>query len=372
MAEVYETRVSAGSNRVRSASVSQNFGGEASVAVEVYGTASPGSQVAWELHKNGAVIDSKTFDVPDPAPTGGLDIRMGEYRGLQSQPGDLGSFSQTPPEFLVRPGHDSSLNDAYTSAVAFVPTGPVDTEQKAREALSAAGYSLVINDGPGAWRGQPPESFAFEDVGILEYLQATLLKTGARYWIEGVTVYIDGSAAPSSFSLPQGDQHLITGYSYSEDYPTALEPTPEPEPNREDYFSNCPEYRQKIDNYEPPPKTPETVPQGEFVYVGEAGEGYDYTIITRKNTYNRHLLSTEVREQGYVDTPSGKVFAEKAVTTTRFTYHSKCPDALTGVTEETYIAPDLSDLPQGDVEVADAEQIWNALVNQLDFARHAA
>lgn len=391
MPETYESRASSGSARVRSASVTQAFNSETSVAVERYGVAKP-TGLALTLYHNGALVESESYNFGVDEETGGRDLIHGVYVGARNAAADLGQYQGTQPGFLAKPSYDADLGDAYPSATATDGPG-VGTEQRARTALAAAGYSLVVYDGPGIWRKEPEDDTG--DIDTLSFLQSTLLATGARYWIEASTVYIDGRSIPVSFSLPSGDEHLITAHTWADELalespvdpedPALPEPTPEelelpPEPVADDYLSQCPDYTGTPPGYVPPEPTPEEPLSGTYEYVMEAGIGLDRTRVTRKNTYSAGSLQrTEATEEGVISTPAGNQFKLRLKAVTAIIYHPDCPSAILQQRDSTYIAPEMSAIYKTQIDpntgqvgtatrtdVEQAEDLYNALLSKTN------
>lgn len=354
-----EYRCTSPQGRVRSASVSSAFGEQPSISLEVYGTTPPQS-FTLELLQDGILLVSKNYVLNDPSETGGYDIRVGEYRGGTARPRDLGQHSPPYAGLENVPMGSSATLDDFFGAVSTTNPNADPPETQARDALAGAGIALVVIDGPGVWR-EPPEgdSMAFEDTSAEEYLGSTLLKTGARWWLDGDTLTIDGSAAPATFALPASDLNLITGYSYADETPDLEPPSPDPAPRREDYLSTCPEY-------EPPPgeepveRSPETIMQGVFRYRGEVGEGDERFEYERVNIYYGRLEQSELIERGFINTPAGRVFGVRSRVLSKYQYHPMCKEAVVKETNQTFAAPDMSEAGTN-TDVEEAEATWLAL-----------
>lgn len=371
----YEASATTPAGRVKSASVSLAFGQAAQVSADVYGTVEP-SSLTLSLLKDGVQDGSETYPLTGDG-SGGYDLRSGEYRGAQGPVADFGRYQSADSSVLAKPSYDADLGDAYPSATATTGTGG-STEARARTALSAAGFSLVLFNGPGIYRGEPETDSG--DVETLSFLQSTLLATGARWWVEGTTFYIDGRGVSAFFGVPSSDNDILTGYSYREEtslpgYEPGVDPDPEPtdeeleglppEPIVDDYLSQCPDYIGTPPGYVPPEPTPEDVLSGVYEYVMEAGEGDDKTRVTRKNTYSAGILqSTEASEMGVISVPTGKEFRLRLKTTTTFIYHPDCPQAIVQQRDSTYVAPELSNIPGSATapEVEQAADLYNALL----------
>ena len=355
----FETRATSAAGRVRSATVSQNFGQETSLQVDVYGTNVPGN-LTLALWVDGAEQTSKAYALNEPVETGGYDLRYGPYTGSSNTPRDLGLYKAASSGVEnVNYGTGATLDDFF-AGISYDPNPQINPETEARDALAANGYSLVIVDGPGIWRAPPEgDTSSFGDTSIAEFLQATLLNTGARWWLEGTVLTIDGSAAPYGFALPEADKHLITSYSYADEYPEVTEPTPDEAPDREDYLSQCPDY-EPPPGYEKPEKTPETIMQGVFRYPSQVGTGDERVEYERVNYYNGRLYKSELLERGNVNTPSGVIFKERTRTVTEFTHHPMCKEAVIKEVSTTYAAPDMSSAGTG-TDVEEAEATWLAL-----------
>ena len=355
----YETRVSSPTGRVRTASVTQAFNQETALSLETLGDAVPDT-FTLSLYKNGVQQSSDNYTLHDPLERGGWDVRLKAYTGASSQPQDLGQHS--PPYAgleNVPMGTDATLDDWFDNISTFDPN-PADSETQARDALATAGITLVVIDGPGIWRQKPEgDTMAFEDTSSMDYLQATLLKTGARWWLTGNVLTIDGSAAPNTFARPPEDEHIITAHTHNNEVPTVEEPDPEEPPDREDYLSQCPDY-EPPPGYEPPPKTPETLMQGVFRYPSKVGSGDEEVEYERVNTYNGRLIRTELIETGTINTPTGKVRGVRARSVTTFRHHPMCKEAVVEEVTQTFAAPDMSEAG-ANTDVEEAEATWLAL-----------
>ena len=363
--------------RVRSVSVSESFGAERQVEATFFGDAAPGS-VTLETLQDGVSAGTQTYDLAGGEEQGGFDLQTGPYRGRNSLAAELGRFKNANTFFTAKPAFDAELGDAYPSGAISTPGS--STESRARDALTTAGYNLVVYDGPGIYRGEPEQDTG--DVDTLSFLQSTLLATGARYWITEDTVYIDGRALPAGFALPSSDAHLITAYSWRDEFAldgydpaTEPEPTPTdeelelpPEPDAEDYKSQCPDYSGQPPGYEPPEVTPEDG-DGTFTYTMTAGTGDDLTRVTRTNTYDTgRLVRAEATEEGVINTPNGKVFALKTKNVTTARYHPLCPQAMVQQLDQTFVAPELTDLSgeTSPTQIEQAEDLYNALLGKTN------
>ena len=373
----YEARATSPQGRVKAVSVSESYGSQRTVEATLFGSAAP-SSVTLRALVDGVETDALSYALNGGEESGGYDLQTGPYAGRSSLQADLGRYQSVNTAYTVRPSYDSELADAYPSVA--VPGNSSSTEERARAALSSAGYGLVVYDGPGIYRGEPESDTG--DVETLALLQSTLLATGARYWITEDTVYIDGRALPTGFALPSADAHLRTGYTWRDEF--ALEgyepgvdpePTPtdeelelEPEPDVEDYLSQCPDYSGQPPGYEPPEPDPESG-DGTFTYVMSAGEGDDRTRVTRTNVLGGgRLARAEATEEGFVNTPGGKVFQLKTKTVTTAKYHPLCPQAIIEQRDQTFVAPELSDLEGvGNApEIEQAVDLYNALLDKAN------
>lgn len=355
----YEPRATTPAGRVKSASVSSAFNQAPQISAEVYGTVEPSSLTLSQL-KDGVGDGSETYPLTGDG-SGGYDLQSAEYRGAASPEPDYGVKSGATGGLENVPnGVGATLDDFYASVTLSDPQPTQSTEQQARTALTAAGYSLVVLDGPGVWREKPGGvSAAFEETSTLSYLQSTLLKTGARYWIDGSTFYIDGSAAPVTFGLPAADLPILTAYSFQDESVTVDDPAPGTPPDREDYLSQCPDYVPPV-GYVQPERTPETIRQGVFTYPSSAGTGDERVEYLRTNYYNNRLYKTQLIERGNVNTPSGVVFKERSRSVTTFDHHPMCREAIVKEVTTTYAAPNMNNAGSA-TEIEAAAATWTAL-----------
>lgn len=364
-----------GQTRVKSFSFDESFNQEAQTSVEHYGEVTP-FDARLQLYQNDTLILELLRILSGPT-TGGISPTLGRYTGRGNVSKFLGHVVVRPVPVGHRFRRDSSLEDAYgLFPPSSAPAG--SSEDMARTALAKEGISLVVHDGPGIWRGAPPAVTEYQHTDTMSFLQSTLLATGARWWLDHDTLYIDGNHVARHFGLPLTDYHLITDYTYVDDIPPEEIPeapaTPEEElppedpvvelpeePVEEDYLSRCPDYSGNPPEWVPPEPREEPLANGRVSTIMHGGSKGDPVTVTRSALYSKGiLLETETTEEGMVDTPSGKVFKLKARSLTRISPHPLCPQAILQQTDKTFVVPELT--TAGNTQPELALELYNALL----------